>query len=199
MAQQRQRILQRFHSVDQQLAGLTNLLRLGLNESAPLTHWRAQTLSGRAELSRDAESEGLHIRLTQPGAARWTTTIWLEEGAYTITGRIKTQGVQANPSQLHAGAGLRVWSQRKQTAGPHWGWFPYRESRDYARRGEITATNCPNTRLTEDHGWTEVNYEIELRHPLADLEVYCELYANTGQAWFDPKSLRITRRTEFCP
>jgi len=199
VAQQRQRIAQRFQSVDQQLAGLKNLLQLGINESAPLTNWHAQTLSGSAALTREAQPEALHIRLTQPGAARWVTTVWLEEGAYTITGRIKTRGVTANPAQPRRGAGLRVWSNRKQTDGHHWGWFPYHESRDFLRRGEIAATNCLNTRLITDGDWTEVNYEIELRHPIADLEVYCELYGQTGEAWFDPKSLRITRRTDICP
>ena len=63
----------------------------------------------------------------------------------------------------------------------------------------MASTNSANTRLTGTTDWTLVKYEIELRNPIADLQVLCELYAKSGEAWFDPKSLKITRKTDICP
>jgi hypothetical protein len=66
----------------------------------------------------------------------------------------------------------------------------------YARRGELCPSNCTPLRLTGTTNWTEVTCEIELRQPLADLEVLGELCA---EAWFDPRSLKIARKTSLCP
>jgi hypothetical protein len=196
---QRQRMTERIRSIDEQLEGLKHLLQLGIGESAPLINWQPRTTSGNAVLTRSNDPPLLHIRLPRTGAACWATTVWLEEGAYSITGRVQTRGVEADIHQARAGAGFRVWSHRKQTSGPSWGWFPYRESRDFRYRGEVTADSCIQTRLIADSDWTDVTYEIELRQPIADLEIYCELTGASGEAWFEPESLRITRRTDECP
>lgn len=196
---QKRRIAQRFRSVDEQLAGVKNLLAIGIAESTAITNWRSLVVSGGATLTQSNEPPVLGIRLTRPGTARWVSTVWLEEGIYTITARVRTRGVVTDPAMPGAGAGLRVWSQRKQTDGRSWGWFPFNESRDYARRGYVSATNCVNTRLVADSDWAVVKYEIELRNPIADLEVFCELAGQSGEAWFDAKSLRITRRSDWCP
>ena len=39
----------------------------------------------------------------------------------------------------------------------------------------------------------EVSYEFELRQPMADLAIHCELRAASGEAWFDSESLQIIR------
>ncbi len=156
-------------------------------------------VTGRPVLEQTTEPKALHIS-AQPGSAgTWITPIWIEEGRYRVEYRLKTQGVLADPAQPLGGAGLRVWSNRKISSGIHWSWFPYNTSRDPLRRGEIVVTNFVARRLTGTTGWTDLTYEIELRQPMADLEVRCELYANAGEAWFDPDSVRITRLTDTCP
>lgn len=154
---------------------------------------------GKPILDKTATPIALHISADKAAAGAWGTTVWLEEGIYLVEGRIKTRDVVVTPNQPIIGAGLRVWSDRKLTDGVHWGWFPYRESRDLLHRGEVASTNSANTRLTGTTDWTLVKYEMELRNPIADLQVLYELYAKSGEAWFDPKSLKITRKTNICP
>jgi hypothetical protein len=196
---QKRRIAQRFRSVDEQLAGAKNLLAIGVGETTTITNWRPLVVSGGATLTVSNEPSLLCTKLTRPGTARWVSTVWLDEGLYTITARIQTRGVVTDPQMPGAGAGLRVWSQRKQTDGRSWGWFPFNESRDYSRRGDVSGTNCVRTRLVANSDWAVVKYEIELRNPMADLEVSCELTGQSGEAWFDPKAIRITRRSDWCP
>ena len=65
---------------------------------------------------------------------------------------------------------------------------------DQLRRGECTPTNAAPPRLYGDNPWTPISYEIDLREPVADLEIWCELRDSSGEAWFDARSLRITRK-----
>jgi hypothetical protein len=109
-----------------------------------------------------------------------------------VTGRVRTRGVVPAADMARAGAGLRVCSRRKINAGVHWDWFPYRESRDPETRGDIPSINN-FTPLTGTVDWKEVSYDFELRQPMADLEISCELRAENGEAWFETESLKITR------
>jgi spore coat protein H len=199
VAQLQQRIMLRAQSIDEQLADVTHLLNLQTHQSIPVTGWISRTVSGRPGFDPTSEAGALHISAKPSAAGAWGTRLWLEEGAYVLQARIKTRGVVPGGDPLLAGAGLRVLSPRKRSAGVHWSWFPYHESRDFVHRGEVAPTNSIKTRLVGTRDWTEVKYEIELRQPIADLEVLCELYAEAGEAWFDLKSLTITRQTDICP
>ena len=195
----RSRIVQRARSMDAQLAGIKNVTARQLDQPVPLSGWEPRVESGRCLLDQTAAPEGLHLTAGEGGRAFWHTTVWLEEGNYCIQGRVKTRGVRADLDNPLAGAGLRVWSHRKVSDGLHWDWFPYRQSYNSPRRGEMVATNCIPRHFIGNRDWINVAYEIELRQPMADLEVRCELQADAGEAWFDPKSLRITRLTDSCP
>ncbi len=195
----RSRITQRARSIDEQLAGIKNLAAQTLNEPVEVSGWKTRVQSGRCVLDQTASPDALHIGVGQGGMACWTATVWLEEGNYRLEGRIKTKGVRADLDDPLAGAGLRMWSSRKMTDGLHWGWFPYSQSREMQRRGEMVATNCVPRRFIGSRDWIDVTYEIELRQPMADLEVRCELRGDAGEAWFDLKSLRLTRLTDSCP
>jgi hypothetical protein len=195
----RNRMVQRVRSIDAQLAGLQNLTAQTLGEPVALSGWRPQVQSGRCLLEQTTAPEALHITTGEGGGAYWLTTVWLEEGRYRFEGRVKTKGVRADLDYPLAGAGLRVWSNRKMTDGVHWGWFPYSQSRDALRRGEIVATNCIPRRFIGSRDWFDVTYDIELRQPMADLEMRCEIHGDAGEAWFDLKSLRLTRLTDSCP
>ena len=123
----------------------------------------------------------------------WITTVWLEEGRYRIEGRVRTLGVDAR-ARGEEGAGFRVWSNRKETRGASWGWFPYSNSRDPRLSGLIPAfPDTPQQRLTGDKEWTAITHEFELRQPLADVQIQCALGGSQGAAWFETASLQIRR------
>ena len=108
---------------------------------------------------------------------------------------MRTKGVKISSGEQSSGAGFRVVSLRKPTAGVNWDWFPYRESRDYEVRGEMPSPIGRNDRLIGDSDWKPIAYDFELHQPMADLQFLCELRAEKGEAWFDPDSLRLTRRS----
>jgi spore coat protein H len=196
----RQLIQRRARSIDEQLAAAEHRTALKLRESTLLADWKAGSPSAQVHLDQTEQPPALHITATAPGLGVWFTTVWLEEGRYRLEGRVKTRGVQAElGNDPVAGAGLRLWSNRKLSGGLDWSWFPYRESRDHLRRGEMVAPSYEAQRLAGTHDWTPIVYEIELRQPLADLEVRCELSAEAGEAWFDLQSLRLTRLTNVTP
>jgi spore coat protein H len=188
-----ERIAQRARSVDEQLEGARHLLRLAPGDSIQLTNWNSRRASGSPFFDRSSNPAALHVRLKERGVGAWFTTVWLVEGRYRIEGRAKTSGVEADTSDSLEGTGLRVTSSRKQTDGLEWGWFPLRRGRDPRRRAEVQAPGFTPKRLVGTRDWTEVVYRIDLRQPMADLDVLYELRADSGEAWFDPGSIRLVR------
>jgi spore coat protein H len=189
----RDRIAARAASIDEQLAGARQLLKLDAGKSAPLSGWNPRKESGNPALKAEAASEPLHIHATGiADAGAWATTVWLEEGTYRVTARIKTRDVVTAPMDAEAGAGLRIWSNRKMTEGVHWSWFPFSESQEVQTRGVLPPIK-PSQKVSGTADWTEVTYEFELRQPIADLQILCELRRAGGEAWFDRDSLKITR------
>ena len=173
---------------------MTNLLTLATNESAALTVWAPRRVAGTPALERDPASAALRITTGNGAAGAWVSTVWLEAGTYVVRGRIKTKDVATTSRQRLKGAALRVVAPRKLSAGLDWDWFPPHYSGDRERRGDLASPRCVRTRLTGTADWTEVAYEFELREPIADLEVLCELNADAGEAWFDLPSLLLTRK-----
>ncbi len=185
----------RLQDVDAQLASISDFKPLPLNVSVPLTNWVQRRDFGRVTFTHTTSSPPA-LRLQAGNAsslASWCTTLWLEEGRYRVEGRVKTIGVRGSAAG-DAGAGLRVWSSRKDTRGASWSWFPYANGRDPREGGFIPAfTNTVERRLSGDSPWQMVSHEFELRQPLADLQIQCVLQASAGAAWFDLESLRIRR------
>jgi hypothetical protein len=190
----RDRITQRVESIDAQLAGTRNLLQLGPGASTPLTNWASKTDAGHPAFSKSKEKPAsLHISAgDKQSAGAWSTSVWLEEGTYRVVARIRTRDVVPSHNGARPGAGLRVWSKRKVTDGVHWDWFPYRESQEIETRADLPAIE-ESERLTGTTDWTEVSYNFELRQPIADLQISCELRARSGEAWFHLNSLKLTR------
>ena len=199
VSQLRNRIVQRARNIDQQLAGIKHLTARTLNEPVRLDGWKPRVESGRCVLDQNTSAGALHLTTDQGGSALWFVTVWLEQGRYRLEGRVKTKGVSADLDHPLAGAGLRVWTNRKPTAGLEWNWFPYSRSRDKLRQGELVAPKCVPRRFIGSRNWFDTTYEIELREPMADLEIRCELRGDAGEAWFDLQSLRLTRLTDACP
>lgn len=192
----RNRIVGRLRDVDQQLAGVKNLLRLELNEAVPLTNWVPRQEFGRVLLDKTADAPAsLHLKVNnETSFGAWNATVWLEEGRYQVEGRVRTHGVRGALRDESVGAGFRVWSDRKDTTGASWGWFPYGSSVGGELSGLIpVATNATEVRLTGDADWTDVTHEFELRQPIADLRIQCVLQATAGEAWFELSSIKIRR------
>lgn len=193
----RSRLLMRVRDVDQQLAGVQSLVRLKKNESLPLTNWVARRQFGNVILDRTASPEGLHIQVKdETSFGAWVSTVWLEEGRYVLEGRAKTRGVQGALRNEPGGVGFRVWSNRKDTKGSSWSWFPYNSNRDPQLGGLLPVfTNTVEMRLTGDNEWQTITHDFELRNPLADLQIQCILQGTAGEAWFDPDSIRLRRKS----
>ena len=177
-------IVLRVASLRLQLRGSSNVVSLKVGQSITVTNWTIP----------EENSRELHLTAIDANtAASLRSTVWLEAGFYRLEGRVKTKGVPVGFAQP-SGAGFRVISERKPTDGTTWDWFPYRESRDLDKRGELTSPNGKNERVRGDSDWQPISYEFELHQPMADLQMLCELRAAKGEAWFDPTSIRLVRR-----
>ncbi len=191
----RDRLLSRTRDVDQQLVSLHNTTPLALNESRSPGNWTARRQFGNVVVDKTAEPPALHLKIkNETSFGAWNGTMWLEEGRYVIEGRVKTQGVAGTVRNEAGGAGFRVWSDRKETRGASWSWFPYNGERDTQMGGLIPVVKGPpEQRLMGDNDWTTVRHEFELRQPLADLQIQCVLQGNAGEAWFDTSSIHVRR------
>ena len=184
-------VIFRCASIRTQLAGSSNLwtMEIGQSRNIAPASWKSQDASADSGGSLHLNSHG------NGGPQAAQTTVWLEAGYYRLEGRVRTKGVKISSGEQSSGAGFRVVSLRKPTAGVNWDWFPYRESRDYEVRGEMPSPIGRNDRLIGDSDWKPIAYDFELHQPMADLQFLCELRAEKGEAWFDPDSLRLTRRS----
>ena len=191
----RSRIIARGHDVDQQLKSVKNFARMKLNESVALTNWVPRTQFGEVVADKSDAPAALHLKVSnETSFGAWTALTWLEEGRYVLEGRVRTRNVRGAVRNEEGGAGFRVWSDRKETRGASWGWFPYSNLNDSQLGGLISPmTNSVNQRLTGTADWATIRHEFELRQPLADLQIQCVLQGNAGEAWFELSSLKIRR------
>jgi hypothetical protein len=179
-------IIMRVASLRAQLAGCSNLVTLGIGKSVPISQWTVQ--------SAGSDAQSLHLRTVGNSAESCQRALWLEAGYYRIEGRVRTKGVKAPSGAENSGAGFRVISVRKPTTGVNWDWFPYRESREYEKRREMVPPGGKDDRVIGDSDWKPLSYDFDLHQPMADVQVFCELRAEKGEAWFDPDSIRLVRR-----
>ncbi len=198
-ASYKQRIVRRMESIDRQLAELKDFAPLEPGQSLALANWQSRGLSGAPAFARSASPEALRVILMAPGAGVWSSRVWLEQGRYAFSGRVRTEAVETPPGQSRAGAALRAWSPRKTSPGPNWDWAPHRQSRDGRARGDLGAEGSAARPLTGRNGWSEFRLEFVVRQPLADVELRCELDASLGAAWFDPASLQVSRLRSAAP
>jgi len=59
----------------------------------------------------------------------------------------------------------------------------------------MPSPNARNDRASGDSDWKQITYDFELHQPMADLQLFCELHADKGEAWFDTDSIRLVRRS----
>src|SRR5262249_38297161 len=154
--------------VDAQLAGLNDLLHLEQNAKATITNWVPGAEIGGVVADELTEA-ALHLNVTEAtSVASWNSTLWLEEGRYRLQARVKTRNVRSDADGTGNGAGLRVWTPRKASAGASWSWSPLQAARDPQARGLIPVmTNTVQRRIMGDNDWTTITHEFELRQPIA--------------------------------
>lgn len=188
-----QRMTERLASIDQQLAGITNLVPILAGQSRALNGWNQRTNAGAPTFLQLTNPASLVVRTGTNISGSWVTLVWLEEGRYRLEGRVRA--IPATPGATNQiTAGLRVRSSRKRSLSPDWGWDGRRRAdhRPGGETGNLAYAPLPPTAGTN---WTGLACEIDLRQPAADLEIFCEA-AGAGEAWFDPASLKLTRLTD---
>ena len=93
----------------------------------------------------------------------WRLTRWLEQGKYRVEGKLKTHGLEADPGDTRAGAGIRVGKGR------------------------------PENYRTGDSEWALFEQEFQVEDALTEVQIYCEFRGLSGQAQFDLDTLKLVR------
>jgi hypothetical protein len=180
-----QRMTERVASIDQQLAGISNLVPLRSGQSLVPILWTNRTVVGAPVFLQPLDPPSLCLRTAPGSSGAWVTVQWLEEGRYRLQGRVRQLPINGNTNQMTCG--FRVLAPRKRSLSADWGWDSRRRAGD--DRINLIHQSLP---LTAGTNWTELICEIDLRQPVADLEILCEA-SGAGEAWFDLPSLQLTR------
>ena len=182
-----QRITERLGSIDQQLAGVTNLVSIRVGQTLALEGWTQRAMSGSPAFQQPTNSMGLRVATNASGA--WVSGQWLEHGRYRLQGRVRR--LPSDPAINQVACGFRIRAPRKRSLGIDWGWDGRRRVAEN-ERFNLTYQPLP---LTAGTNWTELSCELDLRQPVADVEILCEASGH-GEAWFDLPSLKLTRLTD---
>jgi spore coat protein H len=183
-----QRMTERIASIDEQLAGSSNVLSLRTGQSFVPTLWSNRAIAGAPIFLQPTEPASLSIRTGNGATGAWFTRQWLEQGRYKLEGRVRRSPSTATNQVT---CGFRVRAPRKRSAGVDWGWDSRRRIDD-DRRFNLAYEALPAAAGTN---WVELICEIDLRQPAADLEILCEGFGD-GEASFDLRSLRLTRLSD---
>jgi hypothetical protein len=165
----KERIVTRARSIASQLDVAEPGRLVFTNDSVSVTGWRAANQQQNAKQQLVHEPSGISafwISANGPSSASWRAKALLEPGRYVFEARARSAGVQpiAN-DRKGAGAGLRVSREPPQQA----------------------------TRLIGDVPWRKLAFEFTVATDNPEVDLICELRAQTGEVWFDEKSLRVTR------
>lgn len=186
------RLTERIGFIDQQLAGISNLVSARSGQTfVPLT-WAYRPIAGTPVFAQPTNTSLLTLRTATGSTGAWVTVQWLEHGRYRLTGMVRHVTDTATTNQ--ASAGFRVRAPRKRSLGLDWGWDSRRRA-DHLPGDERRNLACQPLAASAGTNWTELNCEIDLRQPVADLEILCEA-SGPGEASFDLQSLKITRLTD---
>lgn len=182
-----QRITERIASIDEQLAGISNLVSLRTGQTLVPSTWKSRVIAGAPVLLQPSDPPSLTIRASAGSAGAWVSTHWLEHGRYRLQSRVRQ--VPATTNQMTCG--FRVYAPRKRSLGIDWGWDGRRRVASDDRFNLVYQPLPP----TAGTNWTELICEIDVRQPVAELELRCEA-SGAGEASFDLSSLRVTRLTD---
>jgi hypothetical protein len=182
-----QRITERLASIDEQLAGITNLVSIRVGQSVALAGWTHRPASGSPAFLQSTNSLSLRMATNSSGA--WVSGQWLEQGRYRLQGRVRRLSAESATNQV--ACSFRIRAPRKRSLGVDWGWDGRRRVAD-EERFNLAYQPLPSAAGTN---WTELSCELDLRQPVADVEILCEA-SGPGEASFDLPSLKLTRLTD---
>jgi hypothetical protein len=182
-----QRITERLASIDQQLAGITNLAPIRVGQTFCLTAWTNRAMAGAPAFLQPSNT--LELRTTTNTSGAWVSVQWLEHGRYRLEGRVRR--IQADAATNQPACGFRIRAPRKRSLSLDWGWDGRRRV-DQEERFNLTWQPLSPAAGTN---WTELSCELDLRQPVADVEILCEA-SGPGEAWFDLPTLKLTRLTD---
>ena len=181
------RITEHLASIDEQLAGITNLASIRVGQSLVLTGWTNRAMSGAPAFLQSGNS--LSFRTPTNASGAWVSTQWLEHGRYRLEGRIHCAPPGGATNQPACGFSIRA--PRKRSLGLDWGWDGRRRV-DQEERFNLVSRRLPSAVGTN---WTDLSCELDLRQPIADVEILCEA-SGPGEVWFDRPTLKLTRLTD---
>lgn len=158
-------IIRRGQSLDEQLAQPIEPAAFDTQGYAKLSGWQSKQDFGFPQLTQTA-GDGAEAALaigTRQGSSigSWRTKVWLEKGDYRLVGRLKIQGLVADPGDPRGGAGVRTGQSR------------------------------PEKYRLGDSDWQPLDYSFKVNDALMQVQIVCEFRGAEGQAWFDLHSLRI--------
>jgi len=165
----KERIVYRAVSVAAQLEAFYNPLNFASKAACRIYGWEPRNESKNASVEHTTAPDGKDIlRIASspggPGDASWRTKHMIRAGRYVMEGRVRTKGVMPLTDGRGEGAGIRI-------------------------------SGAPAVRLnkaTGDTPWKTLTYDFVVDRDRL-VEFVCELRATTGEAWFDPASLKIRR------
>ena len=173
----RNKIAARGQNLGQQIANLPRPLQFDSSGVALLRGWHPKEDRQNPRNSKMDRPTGTgavaktFLRISTasaaPGIGSWRTRVSLEPGSYRFEGLVKTSGVVSAKDEKGEGAGLR-----------------------------ISGTTIPRqNHVTGSTNWQKLEFDFSIPPALQDVELVCELRAMRGEAWFDPDSLKLLRRS----
>jgi spore coat protein H len=157
-------IMARGRFLDQQLAHSIVPLKFDGNGFARLSCWESKRDFGAPSLRQSQQPAVLEIGAEQGSSiGSWRTNVWLEKGGYQLQGRIKTDGIVADPGDPRGGAGFRVDKRP------------------------------PENYTLGSSDWKEAQYEFSVDDLLREVQIVCDFRGEEGKARFDLESLRLRR------
>jgi hypothetical protein len=162
----KERITQRAVEVRKQLAAPELQFAKFVSNVAKPSGWRMETQPNIARLERvnDDGRNVLRIVALTNSVASWRSKVLLEGGSYRLEGIVRCKAVvPLKDDRKGGGAALRISQQ------------------------------APANLMVGDDGWSAVGFNFEAARPDDEIELVCELRAQSGEVSFDLDSLRIIR------
>lgn len=116
------------------------------------------------ELKKDKRAYSIVCGPSGHCVASWRRRVLLGKGTYTFHANVRTKNVASIEDEKGSAAGLR-----------------------------ISGADRTNT-LAGTSKWKPLEFEFTIEDELREVELVAELRTTKGQAWFEPESLRLTRK-----
>ncbi|MGB9602481.1 MAG: CotH kinase family protein [Limisphaerales bacterium] len=163
----KQRIINRASSIKRQLDTIRPKIVAGVEAVNKADRWRMVNEDNSAQMNivKENEKTFLHIKANSKTTASFRTTARLEKGNYQFEAMAKSAGIKPLFDDKGEGAGIRISGAQTK-----------RENK-----------------LSGDAQWQKLVYQFNIDAP-QEVELVCELRAESGEVWFDTGSFRIYKK-----